>query len=279
MKTRLLMMLTVLLLFIFSLQGSALAAVKATQLTWYGQSAFKLVTPAGHVVLIDPWITNPINKNGTEDVSKINKVDLILVSHGHFDHVGQASEIANKTKARLVATYDLGGALAKYGGYPKDQMGFDTLGNFGGLLSFFNGDVRIAFIPAVHSSTVNSKELGLNDDDANHFAGAPGGFVILVKGGPNIYHTGDTDLFADMSNIAQYGRINIMLTCIGDHFTMGPERAALAVELVKPTKAVPMHYGSFPVMTGTPDKFAAALESRGLGQTFMPMTVGKTVTF
>lgn len=279
MKTRLLMMLTVLLVFIFSFQGSASAAIKATQLTWYGQSAFKLVTPAGHVVLIDPWIANPANKNGAEDVSKINKADLILVSHGHFDHVGQASEIAKKTKARLVATYDLGGALAKYGGYPQDQMSFDTLGNFGGLLSFFDGDVRIAFVPAVHSSTVNSKELGLNEDDASHFAGAPGGFVILVQGGPTIYHTGDTDLFSDMSNIAKYGRINVMLTCIGDHFTMGPERAALAVELVKPAKAVPMHYGTFPVMTGTPDKFAAALKAKGLGQTFLPMTVGKTVTF
>ncbi|MBV8886225.1 MAG: metal-dependent hydrolase [Chroococcidiopsidaceae cyanobacterium CP_BM_RX_35] len=279
MKTRLLMMLTVLLLFIFSLQGSASAAIKATQLTWYGHSAFKLITPAGHIVLIDPWIANPVNKNGAEDVAKISKADLILVSHGHFDHVGQASEIAKKTRARLVATYDLGRALANHGGYPKEQMGFDTLGNFGGLLSFFNGDVRIAFVPAVHSSTVNSKELGLNDDDASHFAGAPGGFVILVNGGPTIYHTGDTDLFADMSNIAKYGRINIMLSCIGDHFTMGPERAALAVELVKPTKAVPMHYGTFPVMTGTPDEFAAALEAKGLGQTFMPMTVGKTVTF
>ncbi len=279
MKTRLLITLLMSLLLAFGLIGTAQAA-EPTQLTWYGQSAFKLVTPAGHVVFIDPWIMNPVNKNGTEDMAKINQADLILVSHGHFDHVGQAVEIAKKTKARLVATLDLGGAIAKYAGYPKDQMGFDTLGNFGGVLEFFDGEVRVAFVPAVHSSTVNGKELGVNDDDESHFAGAPGGFVIMVKGGPTIYHTGDTDLFGDMSLIAKYGKIDMMLACIGDHFTMGPERATEAVKLVKPAKVVPMHYGTFlPIMTGTPDKFAAALKAQGLNQKFMPMTVGKAVTF
>ena len=265
------------LLLAFSLIGPA-QAVEPTQLTWYGQSAFKLVTPAGHVLFIDPWIVNPVNKNGAEDVAKIERADLILVSHGHFDHVGQAAEIAKKTKARLVATLDLGGAIAKYGGYPKTQMGFDSLGNFGGVLEFFDGEVKIAFVPAVHSSTVNGKELGLNNDDESHFAGAPGGFVILVKGGPTIYHTGDTDVFSDMSQVVKYGRIDVMLACIGDHFTMGPERAVDAVNLVKPTKVVPMHYGTFlPIMTGTPDKFANALKVQGLERKFMPMTVGKSV--
>jgi L-ascorbate metabolism protein UlaG (beta-lactamase superfamily) len=142
------------------------------------------------------------------------------------DHVGQAVEIAKKSKARLVATLDLGGAIAKYAGYPKDQMGFDSLGNFGGMLEFFDGEVKIAFVPAIHSSTINGKELGVSDDDESHFAGAPGGFIIIVRGGPTIYHTGDTDLFSDMSLIAKYGKIDIMLACIGDHFTMGPERAS-----------------------------------------------------
>lgn len=277
MKKRLLMTLFVALLLAFSFLSTAQAA-EPTQLTWYGQSAFKLVTPKGHVLFIDPWIANPVNKNSKDDLAKINRADLILISHGHFDHVGQAVEIANKTKARLVATYDLGGAIAKFGGYPKELMGFDTLGNFGGVLEFFNGEVRIALVPAIHSSSVNGKDLGANDDDESHFAGAPGGFVIMVKSGPTVYHTGDTDLFTDMSNITKYGKINVMLACIGDHFTMGPERAADAVGLVKPVKVVPMHYGTFPaVMTGTPDKFAAALKARGLGQKFMPMNVGQTV--
>lgn len=272
---RLLTMLLMSLLLAFSFLGTAQAAAP-TQLTWYGQSAFKLVTPTGHVLFIDPWIVNPFNKNGKDDLAKIDKADLILISHGHFDHVGQAVEIANKTKARLVATYDLGGAIAHYGGYPKELMGFDTLGNFGGVLEFFNGEVRIAFVPAIHSSSVNGKDLGANNDDESHFAGAPGGFVIMLKGGPTIYHTGDTDLFTDMSNITKYGKIDVMLACIGDHFTMGPERAADAVGLIKPAKVVPMHYGTFvPIMTGTPDKFATALRARGLGQKFMPMTVGK----
>ncbi len=277
---RLSMLLLMLFLLVFGLQGPAQAAVPTTQLTWYGQSAFKLVTPMGHVLFIDPWILNPVNQQGKDDLAKIDRADLILVSHGHFDHVGQAVEIAKKTKARLVATLDLGGAIARYGGYPKDQMGFDTLGNFGGVLELLDGEVKIAFVPAIHSSTVNGKELGVNEDDESHFAGAPGGFVITIKGGPTIYHTGDTDLFTDMSLIAKYGKIDWMLACIGDHFTMGPALAAEAVSLVKPVKVVPMHYGTFlPVMTGTPDKFARALEAKGLGQKFMPMTVGKPVTF
>lgn len=273
------LLLTTILLLLLCLEFPNTAiAVEPTQLTWYGQSAFQLVTPAGHVLLIDPWIDNPVNKNGKEDVSKISEADLILISHGHFDHVGQAAEIANKTKARLVATYDLGGAIAKYGGYPADQMGFDTLGNFGGVLSFFDNEVKIAFVPAIHSSTVNSKDLGLNQTDESHFAGTPSGFVIMVKDGPTIYHTGDTDLFSDMRQVTNYSKIDLMLTCIGDHFTMGPERAAVAVQLVNPVKAIPMHYGTFmPMMTGTPEKFTAALKAKGLENKFMQMTVGKPV--
>ena len=246
-----------------------------TQITWYGQSAFKLVTPGGHVIFVDPWLQNPANKNGKEDLAAVDKADLILISHGHFDHVGDAVEIARRTRARLVTSFDLGNALARYGGYPKDQMGFDSLGNFGGVMEFFNGEVKIALVPAVHSSSVQ----GPPPADEPHYGGAPGGFVIMIKGGPAIYHTGDTDLFSDMTLVKKYGRIDLMLVCIGDHFTMGPERAAAAVALVNPAKAVPMHYGTFvPLMTGTPEDFSAALRGAGLGNKFMMMKAGETIT-
>jgi L-ascorbate metabolism protein UlaG (beta-lactamase superfamily) len=252
-------------------------AAGQTQLTWYGQSAFKIVTPNGHVLFVDPWLVNPVNKNGKEDLAAVDRADLILVSHGHFDHIGNAVEIAKKTRARLVATYDLGANLATYGGFPRDLMGYDTLGNFGGTLSFFNGEVSITFVPAQHSSSINRKDLGLGSDDANHWAGAASGFLIKIQHGPTIYHTGDTDLFGDMAQLRKYGEVDVMLTCIGDHFTMGPKGAAEAVKLVSPKRVVPMHYGTFlPMMTGTPEQFQAELKELNLNEKLAPMTVGRT---
>ncbi len=238
-----------------------------TQLQWYGQSAFKLTTPSGKVLLIDPWIENPLNPNGKADVAKLSKVDLILVTHGHFDHVGNAVEIAKKTQAKLVSTSDLGQAMVQYSGYPKALVGFATQGNFGGEITLLNGEVKIAYIPAIHSSSVAS------DGSPAAFAGNPGGFLISVKNGPVIYHTGDTDLFSDMKLIPQFRKVTLMLACIGDQFTMGPQRAAEAVKLVNPTTVVPMHYGVFN-LPGTPAAFAQALKQQGVKSQLKVMKVG-----
>ena len=241
-----------------------------TQLLWYGQSAFKLTTPTGKVLLIDPWLTNPVNPTGKADLAKLDRADLILITHGHFDHVGDAAAIAQKTKAKLVSTADLGQAF-KYGSYPKDLVGLETQGNFGGELTLLNGDVKVAFIPAVHSSAVAS------DGSPAQYAGNPGGFLISVKNGPIIYHTGDTDLFQDMSLISRFGKVSLMLACIGDHFTMGPTRAAEAVKLVNPAAVVPMHFGTFPALTGTPEAFAQALKQQGVRSQLRVMRVGEVV--
>ena len=255
--------------------ASQVAAASGTELTWYGHAAFKLKTPSGKVILIDPWITNPANKNGKDDLAKIDKADLILVTHGHNDHVGNSAEIGKKTGARLVSTFDLGRALVQYGGYPKDQMGFDTQGNFGGELELLGGDVKITFIPAVHSSTVIPPE-GSSDKDI-HDGGHPGGFLVSIKGGPTLYHTGDTDVFADMALISKFRKVDVMLACIGGHFTMGPDRAAHAVNLVKPATVVPMHFGTFPVLDGTTDAFGAALRKQGVRTKLQIMVPGQTI--
>ena len=249
------------------------AGAPKTQLTWYGQSAFKLVTPSGKVLLIDPWITNPVNPSGKQDLADLKKVDLILISHGHSDHVGDAVEIARKTRARLVTSFDQAQAYVRYLGYPADQMGFDTLGNVGGTLSFFDGEVKVTFVNAIHGSSVSVKEKG---GDVGYAAGNPMGFVIAVRNGPTLYHTGDTDAFTDMQLLRSM-KITLMLACIGDHFTMGPERAAEAVSLAQPAKVAAMHYGTFPVLTGTPAQFAAALKAKDLLLRYQPLQLHETL--
>jgi len=244
-----------------------------TLLTWYGQAAFRVVTPSGRVLLIDPWITNPVNPTGKQDLAELKKVDLILISHGHGDHVGDAVEIAKKTKARLVTTADQGAAYAQHLGYPADQMGYDSLGNVGGSVTFFDGEVKITFVNAVHSSAVSVKEKGA---DVSYPAGSPIGFVIAIRNGPTLYHTGDTDAFTDMQLLRPL-KITLMLACIGDHFTMGPDRAAEAVALAQPAKVAPMHYGTFPVLTGTPAQFAAALKARDLLMRYQPLQLHETL--
>src|SRR5213080_2278786 len=243
-----------------------------TQLTWYGQSAFKIGTPGGKVLLIDPWLTNPVFERGNEEIAALEHVDFILVTHGHSDHVGNAVEIGQKTRAKLVATFDLSAAIVSVLGYPSELADMETTGHMGGTLTLLGGEVAVTFVPAWHGSGVSKEETA-----PSVYGGNPTGLVSALRGGPTIYHTGDTDLFSDMALVSRFQKIDTMLVCIGDHFTMGPARAAEAVKLVKPRQVIPMHYGTFPALTGTPDAFERELKGRRANAQLRVMKVGETI--
>jgi L-ascorbate metabolism protein UlaG (beta-lactamase superfamily) len=230
-------------------EGAAGTGKGRTEITWYGHSAFVVRTPGGTVIAIDPWLGNPKAPQGAAE--KLEKVDYVLVSHGHFDHVGDAVAIGKRTGAKLVTNFELAQELVG-AGYPKDQAGFETVGNMGGSIEA--GDATVIMVPALHSS-------GFGDEKGQRPGGNPMGFVIKVKGGPALYHTGDTDVTTDMRLIPErWGPIDVMLACIGGHFTMDPKGAALAASYVKPKTIVPMHFGTFPVLTGTPQELKAAVK-------------------
>ncbi len=148
----------------------------------------------------------------------------------------------------------------------------ETTGHLGGELSLLDGEVTVRFVPAWHGSSIQK------DDNAPPvYAGNPTGLIIALGGGPTIYHTGDTDLFSDLALVSRFNKIDIMLVCIGDHFTMGPARAAEAVKLVAPRTVIPMHYGTFPVLTGTPEAFGRELKERKVKAKLRVMTIGETI--
>lgn len=253
-------------------------AAGTTDITWYGHSAFKVTTPGGKVLLIDPWLANPANPKGKELLAGLDKADQILLTHAHGDHIGNTVEIAKKTGAKLVASNDLMKAMVTYGGFPSQQADFSGTGNIGGTVTLLNGEVKVTFVHALHSSA-------LEYDDPNGrpkslaYAGNPGGFVISITNGPTIYHTGDTDLFSEMKFIGDLSKVDVMLACIGDKFTMGPERAAAAVALVNPKMVIPMHFGTFAALTGTPEAFQLALQKRGLATVYKRMQVNETFSW
>ena len=259
-----------------TLPGAGIAA-KKTQLTWYGQAAFKIETPSGGVILIDPWLTNPKNPD-KEAISKLIRVDYILITHAHRDHVGNAVQIARQMGSKLVTSAGLRSNLIAVHGYPKSQASPLTSGNVGGLIYLPDSNAQVTIVNAVHGS-----ELAVTDAPAGApvtvTGGNPVGFVLEIAGGPTIYHTGDTDVFTDMKLIDEFFDVDVMLAAIGDHYTMGPARAALAVQFVHPKVAIPMHFGTFSLLTGSPGPFLAEIKRRGMKTKMLEMQPGETRKF
>ncbi|MEE8434744.1 MAG: metal-dependent hydrolase [bacterium] len=257
---------------------SALAAQKV-KITWYGHAAFKVETPSGGVILIDPWLGNPKNPH-KDALEKLERVDYILLTHGHSDHLGETIAILTKTGAKLVTSFGLGTNLAALHGIPKSQAGLDTLGNIGGMIPLPNAGAKVTLVPAVHGSALSLPNPKPGEPPLI-YGGVPVGFVLEIDDGPVIYHTGDTDVHTDMILIGRGFKVDVMLAAIGDHFTMGPKRAAIAAGMVRPKKLVPMHYGTFPFLTGTPGELKKALRKmrKGREKTVVVMKPGETRSF
>lgn len=257
---------------------TATVAQAATKIHWYGQSAYRIETPSGGVILIDPWLTVPTNPD-KNSIAELGKVDYILITHGHRDHVGDALEIAKKTGAKVLAPYGLAFNLVSVLGFPKDQV--MTGGNVGGTIDLPAAGAKVMIVNAIHGSELTAPQLPppAPGQPAALTSGNPVGYVLMIKGGPTIYHTGDTAAYEDMKLIPMFHHIDLMLACIGGYFTMDPAGAALAVQWVKPTHVIPMHFGTYPVLAGTPEEFRAALAKRKLAGKLIVMKPGDDRSF
>ncbi len=202
--------------------------------TFLGQSAFKL-TSGTKTVLIDPWITgNPVCPITVEDITE---ADLILVTHDHFDHLGDTIAISKATGAMVVAVYETAAKLIA-DGLPPDHILFGGFGrDIGGPIDI--DGLTLIMTPAVHSSE----------------SGVPVGYIIKFAGGATIYHAGDTAIFSDMHLWGRLYPIDLALLPIGGGFTMDALQAAQSLKLLTPTKAIPMHYGTFPMLAPNADEF------------------------
>lgn len=214
-------------------------------ITWLGHSSFRLRTPGGRELLFDPWYTgNP----SFPERARPKSADLILISHGHSDHITDAAAMAKQTGATVVGIWEVTSWLGAKGVQHLEPM------NKGGTIA--SKGLRITMTDARHSSSF--------EDNGIVYLGEAAGFVVKLENGQTIYYAGDTSLFGDMKLIGEIYKPDIAFLPIGDRFTMGPDTAALAAQWLGVKQVVPMHYGTFPLLTGTPEQLEQQLVGKGI---------------
>ena len=234
-------------------------------ITWYGHSCWELKTSAGRTILFDPWFSNPLSPKRADAVETC---DLLLVTHGHFDHFGDALMMGSRTRPTWPCIHEMSLWLGRNFAHKDSVIGM----NKGGTVEA--AGVQVTMVRADHSSG----DLYAGAETPIYF-GEPVGFIVELDDGYRLYFAGDTDVFSDMRLIAERYRPSLAFLPIGGHFTMDPVGAAQAVELLGVDAVAPMHYGTFPILAGTPDQLRSELAGRGLGNvTVHATTPGGTLT-
>lgn len=236
-------------------QATAPAAGKV-EVVWLGQAAFKITSPGGKVIVTDPWLRqNPLTPPEYKQLDKFGKIDVLLVSHGHWDHFADAPALAQQYDTPIRAPGGLNQALTTLGVLPAKLL---PRMNKGGTITPVPG-IKVTAVRAEHSSELVWRNPA-TDKDETHFGGEPVGWIIELENGFRIYHAGDTAVFGDMRLIGERYRPDLALVPIGGHFTMDPADAAWAVkDLIKPRTVIPMHYGANPLAKGTAREFVDAM--------------------
>src|SRR5690606_28717442 len=226
-------------------------SANAAEVLWYGHAATKITTEEGKVILIDPYISNnPATPEDLRDLSQIGQVDLILITHGHGDHVGDLAALAEQTGAQVATNADLARQFVDLGWVAEDKL---IRFNKSGTITPLGDGIRVVMVPAEHSSD-------LYHDGKLLPGGEPVGYVIELENGFRIYHAGDTGVFLGMELIGAFYAPDLALLPIGGHFTMDPEDAAWALDnLLLIPQVIPIHYGTFGAIAGTPEQLKDAL--------------------
>jgi L-ascorbate metabolism protein UlaG (beta-lactamase superfamily) len=228
-------------------------------ITWLGHGTFQLQLESGEVIVLDPWTDgNP----SYPAAHRFDRLDTMIISHGHFDHIHDAVPLAKKFSPQVVAIYETCHWLESKG--VKNCNGM----NKGGTQKV--GPLSVTMTHAVHSC-------GILDDGQMIYGGEAAGYILQLPDGRRIYFAGDTNVFSDMALIQELYQPQLAMLPIGDLFTMSPREAAVACRLLKVERVIPMHFGTFPALTGRPEQLARLTE--GTGTTIWPLTPGATVSW